>query len=282
MMRRIMLTGCSMIAAASFALAGANVGTRAATRGDNTHNSLNTLAATPREELRDEDDFNERDSSRQTYRLAPGADVDIFSVSGHVTIETAATDQAEVEIIRTARTREDLECRKFKVEASASRLRLDGSEDRSQCRNVHVNQTLNLRLPRRINLDVKSVSGNVRVGELEGSVHLLSISGSATVARASGEASITSVSGRVSVNLSQLGGVVRVNSVSGNVEIGLPVDANADVRVRSVTGDVIADVAGLTLQKVGGSDYEGRLGAGGTQMSVSSVSGNVRFHRAGN
>ncbi|MDT7602711.1 MAG: hypothetical protein QOF61_708, partial [Acidobacteriota bacterium] len=62
----------------------------------------------------------------------------------------------------------------------------------------------------------------------------------------------------------------------------LPEGANADVRVRSVSGEVTADIPGLTLRRIGnGSDFEGRLGAGGTQMSVSSVSGNVRFHRAG-
>jgi DUF4097 and DUF4098 domain-containing protein YvlB len=276
-MRRIILLGCLTLAAASFALAGANVGGANKTSG--------VSAATSREasgDVNDNDDFNERDSSRQSYPLAAGASVEINSVSGHVTIETAETNQAEVEIIRTARTREDLECRKFKVEAAANRLRLDGNDDRRQCRNVHVNQTLNLRLPRRINLDVQSVSGNVRVGELDGTAHLTSISGSAIVARASGEAVITSVSGRVSINLSQLGGGVRVNSVSGNVEVGLPEGANADVRVRSISGEVIADMPGLTLQRVGdGSDYDGRLGAGGTPMTFNSISGNVRFHRAG-
>jgi DUF4097 and DUF4098 domain-containing protein YvlB len=279
-MRRIILLGCLMLAAAPFALAGGSIGGR-----DGAHKSLDNLAATPREESSERnvnDDYNERDSSRQTYSLAAGASVEINSVSGHATIETAETDQAEVEIIRTARTREDLACRQFKVEATANKLRLDGSEERRQCRNVQVNQTLNLRLPRRINLDVQSVSGNVRVGELDGWAHLTSISGSAIVARASGEAVITSVSGRVSINLSQLGGGVRVNSVSGNVEVGLPEGANADVRVRSISGEVIADMPGLTLRKIGdGSDYDGRLGAGGTPMIFNSISGNVRFHRAG-
>jgi DUF4097 and DUF4098 domain-containing protein YvlB len=262
-MRGKLLAGLLVLACASLAHAGGFAGAAAARGADDS-------------------DFTERDSSRQTYQLAPGASLDIFSVSGHVIVETGETDQAVVEIVRTARTREDLECRKFKVEATPNRLRLDGNDDRSQCRNVQVRQNVTMRVPRRVNLEVKSVSGDVRVGELDGTAHLTSISGSATVARATGEAFITSVSGRVSVNLSQLGGGVRINSVSGSVEVGLPDGANADVRVRSVSGDVTADVPGLTLQRIGnGSDFEGRLGAGGTQMSVSSVSGNVRFHRAG-
>ncbi|MDQ3908604.1 MAG: DUF4097 domain-containing protein [Acidobacteriota bacterium] len=225
-------------------------------------------------------DFDERDESRQSYGLAPGATLEINSVSGDVTVETADISQAEVEIVRTARTREDLRCREFKVSATPERLRLDGNDERRECRNVHVNQTLNLRVPRRLNLDVNSVSGSVRVGELDGWVTLNSISGNAIVARAAGEARVNSVSGRVSVNLSRLGGGVSVNSVSGSVDVGLPDGANADITVRSVTGDVIADVPGMTLQKMQNSDYEGRVGAGGTALTFNSITGNVRFHRA--
>jgi DUF4097 and DUF4098 domain-containing protein YvlB len=245
-------------------------------------------------------DFKERDSSRQTYALSSGATVEINSVSGGVTVETSESSQAEVEIVRTARAREDLDCRQFKVETSPERLRLDGNDERRQCRNVQVHQTLNLRLPRRVNLDVNSVSGHVRVGALDGWAHLnsisgnasvertagevlfSSISGSATVAQASGKATFSSISGRVRINLTRLGGEgVRVNSVSGSVEVGLPDGANADIRVRSISGEVTSDVPGLTISKIEGGGFDGRVGGGGTQLTFNSISGNVRFHRTG-
>jgi hypothetical protein len=75
---------------------------------------------------------------------------------------------------------------------------------------------------------------------------------------------------------------MRVNSVSGSVEVGLPEGANADISVRSISGNVTSDVPGLTINKIGNSsDYEGRVGGGGTQLSFNSISGNVRFHRTG-
>ncbi|MFN2482762.1 MAG: DUF4097 domain-containing protein [Pyrinomonadaceae bacterium] len=248
-----------------------------------------------------EDDFKERDASRQTYALAPGAIVEINSVSGGVTVETSESSRAEVEIVRTARTRADLDCRQFKVETSSDRLRLDGNDDRRQCRNVQVHQTLNLRLPRRVNLDVNSVSGHVRVGALDGSARLnsvsgnasverasgkivfSSISGSATVARASGDVVFSSISGRVRFDLTSLGGGgVRVNSVSGTVDVGLPDGANADISVRSISGSVTSNVPGLTINKIeNSSDFEGRVGGGGTKLTFNSISGNVRFHRTG-
>jgi DUF4097 and DUF4098 domain-containing protein YvlB len=277
MMRRNILTTLAVAFVISFTLAGA----RGAAFEQN------------------DNDFKERDASRQTYALAPGATVEINSVSGGVTVETSDSGQAEVEIVRTARTREDLDCRQFKVETTPNRLRLDGNDERRQCRNVHVNQTVTMRLPRRVNLDVSSVSGHVRVGALEGWAHLTSISGNATVERASGEAVFssisgsaivtqvsgdavfTSISGRVGVNLTRLGGGgVRVNSVSGTVDVGLPDGANADIRVRSISGNVTTDVPGMTLNKIeDSSDYDGRVGSGGTKLTFNSISGNVRFHR---
>jgi DUF4097 and DUF4098 domain-containing protein YvlB len=279
MMRRNILTTLAIAFAACLSTAGARGATFAQNDGD----------------------FRERDASRQTYALAPGATVEINSVSGGVTVETSESGQAEVEIVRTARTREDLDCRQFKVETSPDRLRLDGNDERRQCRNVQVHQTLALRLPRRVNLDVNSVSGHVRVGALDGWAHLTSISGNATVERtvgeavfssisgsatvtqASGKATFSSISGRVLINLTRLGSEgVRVNSVSGSVEVGLPDGASADIRVRSISGSVTSDVPGLTINKIeNSSDYEGRVGGGGTQLTFNSISGNVRFRRTG-
>jgi DUF4097 and DUF4098 domain-containing protein YvlB len=86
----------------------------------------------------------------------------------------------------------------------------------------------------------------------------------------------------VTIDLARLGGRgVRMSSISGNIEVGLPEGANADWRVSSISGNVTSDAPGVTVQKVGPSNYEGRIGAGGTEMTFSSISGNVRFRRAG-
>ncbi|MDQ3908605.1 MAG: hypothetical protein M3268_09725 [Acidobacteriota bacterium] len=230
----------------------------------------------------DDNDFTERDESRQSYALAPGASVEINSVSGNLTVETAEVSEAQVEIVRTARTREDLRCRQFKIEADTSRLHIDGNDDRRECRNVQVRQTVNMRVPRRISFSANSVAGRVRVGEIDGAVGLSSIAGNATVALASGEATFSSIAGNVTVNLSRLGsGGVRMNSVAGNIDVGLPVGANADFTVRSITGEVIADTPDVFVRKVSSDSFEGRVGAGGAEMIFNSIAGNVRFHRAG-
>ena len=64
-------------------------------------------------------DFQERDEFNQTYQLAPGARVEVSSIRGSVKIMNADTATAEVQIIRTARTRADLEYHKIEVSTGA-------------------------------------------------------------------------------------------------------------------------------------------------------------------
>jgi DUF4097 and DUF4098 domain-containing protein YvlB len=82
--------------------------------------------------------------------------------------------------------------------------------------------------------------------------------------------------------MSKVGGRgIRMSSISGNIEVGLPEGANADFRVSSISGRVTADAPGVSVRKLGESGYEGRVGAGGTEMTFNSISGNVHFRRAG-
>ena len=53
-------------------------------------------------------DFKERDEFNRTYQLGPGARVDVSSIRGPVEITTGDSATAEVQVIRTARTRADL------------------------------------------------------------------------------------------------------------------------------------------------------------------------------
>ncbi len=247
-----------------------------------------------------QDDLRERDEINESYKLAPGAQVDVHSISGSVRIETSETDTAEVHIVRSARTREELECRPVRVEHTDASLRIDGNDERRRCQNGRVRQEVSLRLPRRIALTVESVSGHVSAGDLDGPVQLTSISGHATVGNVRGPvhvtsisgnvriasaldaASFNSISGRLDITLSRLGAQgLRASSISGSVDVGLSDDVNADLRVESISGEVISEGARISVSKVREDEFIGRVGAGGPPLEFFSISGNIRLHRAG-
>ncbi len=248
-----------------------------------------------------QDEGRERDEINETYRLAPGADVQVESISGSVTIETADTDTAQVQIVRSARTREELACRPVQIEHTDARLVIDGNDHERRCRNARVRQDVRLRLPRRVRLSVESVSGHVTAGDLEGPANFTSISGHATVGNVRGPVSFTSISGnvrvtsaldaarftsisgRVEITLTRLGAQgLHANSISGNVDVGISDEVNADLRIESISGDVISDGGPrITVTRVRADEFSGRIGAGGPPMEFTSISGNIRLHRAG-
>lgn len=249
-----------------------------------------------------EDDLSERDELRQTYQLSPGAQVEVSSISGSVEIETATTNIAEVHIIRSARSRDDLEYRRVIVEGTGSSLIVRGEREKGERRTprgVDVRQRVMLKIPRQVNLATKSISGSVNVGDIDGEVLVSSVSGSVSIGDVNGQVEVSSVSGQVDVGqavghftassvsgsvtatvkrLSERG--IRISSISGQVELRFTDELNADLDVSSISGRVYADVPNVTIQgKLEPSNFRARIGGGGAPISLSSISGNVRLAR---
>ena len=266
------------------------------------------------------DDFKERDEINQTYQLTPGARVEVSSIRGPVKIVNGDTATAEVRIIRTARTRADLEYHKIEVQQTGNGLVVRGVQEPEQRRerNVQVDHQVILKLPRRIDLSVNSVSGQLKVGDVDGQTHVSSISGSAKIGNVGGKLQVSSISGNLEVG--NVGADARVNSISGNlglgqvngsldvssvsgglhatlvslspqgihirsvsgsIEIGFKSEVNADFHAESVSGQVYLDVPNVTRDSEEKShNVRARIGAGGTPIMISSVSGDVRLTRS--
>jgi DUF4097 and DUF4098 domain-containing protein YvlB len=262
-------------------------------------------------------DFKERDEINQTYQLAPGANVEVSSIRGPVEIVTADTATAEVQIIRTARNRADLEYHKVEVEQTSNSLVVRGVQepDQRQRQNIQVNHHVILKLPRRIDLSVKSISGPLKAGDVDGQTHVASISGPVNIGNVGGKLQVNSVSGNLEVGnvgaearlnsisgnvrlrqvngsldvLSVSGGVnaalvslnpqgIHIKSVSGSIEIGFKTEVNADFTANGISGEVYLDVPQVTRDsEVRSPNVRARIGAGGTPITITSVSGNIRL-----
>jgi DUF4097 and DUF4098 domain-containing protein YvlB len=264
-------------------------------------------------------DFKERDEFTQTYQLPAGARVEVSSIRGHVTITNADTATAEVKIIRTARSRADLEYHKIEVQQTGNSLVVRGvQEPGNRGQNIRVNHEVILRLPRSIDLSVNSISGSLEAGDVNGQMDVKSISGSANIGDVGGKLQVSSISGNLAVGnvgadarvnsisgnlglgqvngslevMSVSGGVkatlislspqgIHIKSVSGSIEIGFKNDVNADFSAESVSGQVHLDVPNVTREREeNSSNVHARIGAGGTPISIFSVSGSIRLTRS--
>jgi putative adhesin len=123
-----------------------------------------------------------------------------------------------------------------------------------------------IRCPHGADLDVKTVSADVRCEGSLGTAAVKSVSGDVALPSMAGDARVKSVSG--DVRLGQVEGVVEVQTVSGDVNAA---GANGNVSITTVSGDLRVDDAGrsVTTKSVSGDQFVGSVKAGAMCQSVS-------------
>jgi DUF4097 and DUF4098 domain-containing protein YvlB len=248
--------------------------------------SAPVFAGAQRSRDRGEDrDLPERDEVHQTYELSRGARVEVKGINGTVEIETSNSNMAEVNIVRSARTREDLEYKKIIVEANGSSLVVRGEKDQDnwESRNRQVRQRVMLKIPRQVDLTTSGVNGWVTIGEVDGPVRVSGVNGRVEVGQAVGYSDISGVNGRVTMTIARLSERgIHISGVNGGIDLKFADDLNADLDVTGINGSVNADVPNVTiLGKVSRQNFRAKIGSGGTPITVNGVNGSVRLARVG-
>lgn len=235
--------------------------------------------ASPQRKHVDDRDYTEREDINQTYELAPGARVELSAISGSVDVETTSGNTAEVHIVRMGETRKDLDCYTVAIEHTPTSLIMRHKQERTdECQIIRAKQQVTLRLPRNVDLKLNAISGPVKIGEIDGALRLSGISGRVDVAQALGYSEISGISGVLSISIPRLSERgISVSGISGKVELRLANDLNANLNVSGINGDVNAAAPNVTINKVGHSSFAGKVGAGGSVISVSGISGSITF-----
>ena len=127
-------------------------------------------------------------------------------------------------------------------------------------------------------VDANTVSGALEAQGVNGKLNFRSVSGDLTLAEGWLERlDAHAVSGDVTadVDLDPLGGL-QVSTVSGEVTLRLPAEADTKVHLHSISGDVRSEFEGLKRSSAPAShSVSGSLGAGSGLVSVTTMSGRV-------
>ncbi|MGI8640478.1 MAG: hypothetical protein ACR2MG_11115 [Pyrinomonadaceae bacterium] len=244
-------------------------------------NNKNT-ALDARQKSQTEDDFSEQEEVRRTFKLSPGASVEVSTIYGAVDIETSNTDTAEIHIIRYARNRADFSSRKINIEQTANGLAIRGERDLSQ-EPYKVRHRVLLKLPRRISLFVEKVNARVNIGDIDGAVRLERINGAVKVARAAGSAEISNINGSFTMTITKLGERgIRAEEINGSVELRFTDDLNANLNVIEFNGSVNSELPNTSvIEKKRNEIFAARIGTGGVPISLTSINGGIRLSRVG-
>ncbi len=282
--RLLTLTSFAALAFVALPQAAARFGATGASAGAAVRNFDQDQDKSRRDRNDEDNGFTERDEFRQSYTLAQGSQVRVSGINGSVEVETSPGGAAEVQVVRTARSRSDLDYHKVIVEQTASGLvvRGENNHDRDGERNWdnhQVRQRVWLRIPRSVEFTANGINGRATVGEIDGPVHLSGINGRVDVGQARGYTEISGINGSVNMTITQLSERgIHVSGVNGHVELKFDGAVNADLSVHGINGAVNADVPNVTVQgRVSRTSFEAKIGAGGAPITVSGVNGSVRL-----
>ncbi|RJQ85947.1 MAG: hypothetical protein C4519_02750 [Desulfobacteraceae bacterium] len=132
------------------------------------------------------------------------------------------------------------------------------------------------------NADLKTTSGKITAENINGSIKADTVSGNIQIEAFShaDEVEIESISGNIKLHgeLSP-GGIYKIDSHSGNIEIELPSGSNFELRTETFHGNIDCDFELRLSGKIDRKIIQGITGKGGARLSVSSFSGKIRVKK---
>lgn len=234
------------------------------------------------------------DSDREKYQekfsrtenLAAGGRVYLSNLSGDIEVAVWKENQVKIEAVKVSRAGTADRARENAAKVTIE-VRTEGGDLVIETKypnnsggfwsgdNINVSVDYKLLIPEKAALEVKSVSGDVRLAGLGGQTKVKSISGNLKVKGAAGlQANL--VSG--DVELEDINGDIEAKTVSGNLAVHR---SKGSVEASSVSGDVEirdnAEARFVTAKSIsGGIRYDGVIYDNG-RYEFSSQSGDVRI-----
>lgn len=223
----------------------------------------------------------------QSYPLAAGGSVSLENINGDVSVEVWERDEVRVHAVKRASTTELLDGLEVKVSSGENEVRIDTrypSMRRSEAEPGSFTKVeYTLTVPRTAVLDgIELVNGNLTVVGVEGGIDAETVNGNIMVRDCSGGAQLGTVNGGIEAYVDRLGAgdELDMESVNGRLDLYLATSIGANLRADSVNGSLSNDF-GFEVRKgkYVGSDFQGSVAGGGSQVSLETVNGTINVHR---
>jgi DUF4097 and DUF4098 domain-containing protein YvlB len=229
------------------------------------------------------------DTVSRKVRIGRNGQVTIQNVSGTITVAAGSGDEATIDAVKRARgDRSQLGLVDVVIEEHPGRVdvrteyRRPGFPERL-FNDVNAWVDYTVVVPDGASVDLKSISGEVKVTGVKGSVRVQSISGAVSAAGTPRVELAKTVSGAIALAGVMFDGDLTASSISGSIRVNGLKARSLDVN--TVSGEVLlrdAAVERFNARSISGSiEYSGALDKDG-RYDVSSHSGSVRFMLAGN
>lgn len=152
-----------------------------------------------------------------------------------------------------------------------------------------------IKVPKNISLTITEMSwhggGDFKISDIEGNIEVEAKTTNVVIRNLNGSVVAHNTSGDIDVIFSKVNAdkPTSITNVSGEVDITLPADTKANLKTKSISGEVYTDFD-IAMDKKGdkneqmkwiGGGYEakGSIGGGGVEMRLESISGSVYIRK---
>ncbi|MGB4705488.1 MAG: DUF4097 family beta strand repeat-containing protein [Candidatus Saccharicenans sp.] len=221
----------------------------------------------------------------RTEKLDREGMVSLSNISGDIRIFVWQEEKVKIEALKNSRAETQAKARenagKVKIDVTTGpgvvRIETTYPESRKWSGGDYkVSVDYTVWIPDKASIEVKSISGDVRVEKAGGTVKVSTVSGSVSIAGGSGTISAKAVSGNL--NVTGASGDCQLNSVSGDIYLN---QVKGSVEAEAVSGSIklleVREARRVSAKSVSGSiEYRGQVLSGGVYR-FTSHSGSVRL-----
>ena len=223
-------------------------------------------------------------------RPATAKEIEIRSMLGTITAQPAKDDSVRVVALRYGDGKDDV---MVKVLDRGERLTICAAHPKSRSsdgtvgcgtavpspngrKDIHGDARVNfvVQIPAGYRLVARAVDGRVEARGMRDDVEVSTINGDVSIETA-GAAEAKTMNGNIEARIGRLASHDNsFETLHGNVTLSLPSNTAAALRAESVTGSIQSDLA-IQPREMRRSRLIGTLGAGGPELRVKTVAGNV-------
>ena len=215
----------------------------------------------------------------QNYALEAHGRVVLENMNGDVHISAWDKNVVAVDAVKRAHSQERLDDARILVDQAPGAIAIKTQYGDHEGAGAPAIVDYTVKVPRTARLDhVKVVNGTLEISGLRGEVRASSVNGAIRTRGLAGNVMLSTVSGRLEAAFDQVPACqsILMNSVNGNIEVLLPMDARADLQADTVSGGISSDFGPpVERGRFPGRHWRAALRGGGARIRVSNVNGSI-------
>ena len=230
---------------------------------------------------------------RWTGTLTPGESIEVQDANGNIRAEPSDGKDVEV-VVRRASSSEDVSHVQIRVMRRPEGIVIcavypkdqTGPGDCAMLGSARPDSPQSgpkvefaVRVPKGVRFVARTVNGSVEAKALRSDLEAYTVNGDvklSTTGAAHAETVNGSITGMVGNRMRDL----RFSTVNGNITLALPLAPNAEIRAKTVHGQISTNLRLPVRQHFASHSMNGKVGSGGGEVDISTVNGSIHLRRS--